>query len=465
MIAADCPLSSHPTAQLHPTHPRRGRQSAHAYLGANNSAVRQGNRATIFRAIRALGPLARVELARRTRLNPATVTNIVDELIAAGLVSETGRGSSRVGRKPILLEVVPSARLTLGIDIARSAITGAIVDLGGQVVERIDQPAGPWLTSAIVLESVGDVITQLLACLSPDEHSAVVGIGIGVPGPLSGASDPGLDTPSFRAWNGMALESAVAAQFQLPTRVDNNGNTSALGELWFGAGQGVDNFILLNVGTGVGAGVVLDGDLYRGDHALAGELGHISVNADGPQCACGNRGCLEMYISAPRVLAAVRAGLASGEPSVVRSTLEAGGELTMTTLIGAVHQGDPLARRVLADVARYLAAGIVSIAHAFDPHMILIGRDLAIAGDVLLDPVRAEVQRRVLPPLHQHVCIEVAAVSDAPVVGAATLAMRDFFQAPLANWSPESCSEAVSRGSVSPLQLFPNSDSATSHPR
>ena len=455
MIAADCLLSSHSSAELHPTQPERGRLSAHAYLGANNSAVRHGNRATIFRAIRALGPLARVELARRTRLNPATVTNIVDELIAAGLVSETGRGSSRVGRKPILLEVVPSARLTLGIDIARAAMTGAIVDLGGQIVERIDQPAGPWLTSDIVLESVADMIGRLLAHLSPDEQSAVVGIGIGVPGPLSGPSEPGLETPSFRAWDGMALQSSVAARFQLPTRVDNNGNTSALGELWFGAGQGVDNFILLNVGTVVGAGLVLDGYLYRGDHGLAGELGHISVNADGPQCACGNRGCLEMYISAPRVLAAVRAALASGEPSVVRSTLEAGGELTITTLVGAVHHGDPLATRVLADVARYLAAGIVSIAHAFDPHLILIGRDLAIAGDVLLDTVRAEVQRRVLPPLRQRVCIEVAAVLDAPVVGAATLAMRDFFQAPLANRSPESWSEAVTRGSVAPLQLLP----------
>lgn len=410
-----------------------GLQSVNVYHGANNSAVKQRNQATIFRAIRALGPVARVELARRTGLNAATVTNIVDELIAARLVSETGHGLSRIGRKPIFLEVTPSARFTLGIDIARSAITGAVVDLSGEIVVRINESAGPWLTGAVVLATVRHMIERLLAHLSPAERTAIVGIGIGAPGPLSVRSGRFLAPPSFGTWDDLALQSAVEEHFHLPTRVDNNGNTSALAELWFGAGQGVENFVLLNLGTGVGAGLILAGDLYRGDHDLAGELGHVSINADGPRCACGNYGCLEMYVSVPRVLAAVRAALGTGEPSAIRAALGENGEVTVPMFIAAARQGDPLATRVFADLAHHLAAGIVTIIHAFDPHLILIGRELASAGDLLLDPVRAETQRRVFPALRESVRIEVAALPDAPVIGAATLALREFFHAPLAD--------------------------------
>jgi len=408
-------------------------QSVNAFLGANHSIVKQRNRAIIFRAIRAFGPVARVELARRTGLNAATVTNIVDELIAARLVGETGYGLSRVGRKPIFLEVNSSARFTLGVDIARAAITGAIVDLGGGIVECINESAGPWLTSETVVSTVNHLIARLLARLSPAARAAVTGIGIGAPGPLSLRSGRFLAPPSFGAWDDLALQAEVEARFHLPTRVDNNGNTSALAELWFGAGQGVENFVLLNLGTGVGAGLVLDGDLYRGDHDLAGELGHVGINVDGPRCACGNYGCLEMYVSVPRVLASVRAALSTGEPSVVRELLDARGEVTVAALIVAARGEDPLATRVFADVARYLAAGIVTIAHAFDPHLILIGRELASAGDLLLDPVRAEVRRRVFPVLRDGVRIEVAALPDAPVIGAATLALREFFHAPLSH--------------------------------
>ncbi|MHB8645437.1 MAG: ROK family protein [Thermomicrobiales bacterium] len=408
-------------------------QSIHPYHGANHRIVKQRNRAMIFQAIRALGPVARADLARRTGLNAATITNIVDELLAAELVHETGQGLSRIGRKPISLEVNPSARLTVGIDLARAAITGGIVDLSGTIVDSINEPAGPWLSSEIIFSTVEGVIERLLRRLTSAERAAVVGIGIGAPGPLSIRSGRFLGPPSFGMWDDLALQAAVEERFHLPTRVDNNGNTSALAELWFGAGQGVENFVLLNLGTGVGAGLVLDGDLYRGDHDLAGELGHLSINADGPRCACGNYGCLEMYVSVPRVLAAVHAALATGEPSALRAMRDAHGNVSTALLIAAARSGDPLAVRVFADTAHALAAGIASIIHAFDPQMILIGRELAQAGEVLLAPVRAEVQRRVFPALQESVCIEVAALPDAPVIGAATLALREFFHAPLAD--------------------------------
>ncbi|HEU5326856.1 MAG TPA: ROK family transcriptional regulator [Thermomicrobiales bacterium] len=401
------------------------------FVGANHRSVKQGNRATIFRAIRALGPIARVNLARQSRLNPGTVTNIVDELLDAGLVTETGQGPSRVGRRPVYLEVVPSARYAIGIDIARNAITGALIDLAGRPVERLEGFSGSWLSGDRVVAVVTDLIARLLATPAADGGAKVVGIGVGSPGPLSISSGRILAPPYYGSGEELPLQQEIESRFNLPALVDNNSNTSTLAELWFGAGQGVEDFVLLTLGTGVGSGLVLDGELYRGGHDLAGELGHMSINADGPRCACGNFGCLEMYVSVPRVLAAVRGALAIGEPSALRAVAPREEDLTLAMVFAAVRDGDPLASRVFADVVRRLAAGLVNIVNAFDPELILLGRDLASAGDLLLDPVREEVRRRVFPIRRDAVRIEVAALTDAPTIGAATLALREFFHAPL----------------------------------
>ncbi len=410
--------------------------SPNAYAGANHSSVKRSNRATIFRAIRALGPIARIALARQTTLNAGTVTNIVDELLDAGLVSETGQGVSRVGRRPVLLEVNPTARYAIGIDIARDAISGAIVDLAGHQHCHLHEAAGPWLTGETVLAATCAMIERLLAAFSETSGAALVGIGIGAVGPLSVRSGRFLAPHSFGSWQDLDLLSQIQARFGLPTVVDNNGNTSALAELWFGAGQGIDNFVFLSLGTGVGGGLVLDGELYRGEHDIAGELGHLSIDANGPRCACGNYGCLEMYASVPRVLAAARAALATGEPSTIRARVRPGAEPTLAAIIAAARDGDPLAGRVLADATRALAAGLVTIINSFDPRLVLLGRELASAGDILLDPVRAEVRRRVFPALRDTVRIEATTLTDAPTIGAAALALQGFFAAPLSHSVP-----------------------------
>src|SRR5690606_12459276 len=146
----------------------------------------------------------------------------------------------------------------------------------------------------------------------------------------------------------------------------------------------------------------------------------------------GNSGCLEMYVSMPRVLAAARAALETGEPSMIRDAMATGeGQFSLPTLLEAAEAGDALALRVLGDVARYLAAGIVNIINTLDPHVVFIGRELAAAGDTLLVPVREEVRRRVLPVLRPTVRVEVAQLGDAPVIGAGVLALREFFEAPV----------------------------------
>lgn len=397
------------------------------YVGENQRSVKQSNRATIFQAIHALGPIARVDLAQRTGLNAGTVSNIVDELLAEGLASETGyRSSGRAGRRPVYIEIRPSARYAVGIDVARNAVSGALVDLSGQLRDLVVRKTSRSRRGDLALSTARQVVDRLLAKLTPDERSRVVGVGVGLPSPVSISSDGYLAPQSFGAWKELTLVKELASELQLPTYVDNNANTSALAERWFGAGQGVDNFLLVNLGTGVGTGLVLGGDLYRG-RGLAGEGGHITVDLNGPRCACGNFGCLEMYASVPRVLASIRTALATGEESLIGES----DELTIELAIAALRQGDALTSRVFADVARYLAAGIVNLINTLDPELVLVGRELAMAGDALFEPLRLEVRRRVFPVLHDSVRIEAAALTDAPVIGAGTLALQHYFAAPL----------------------------------
>lgn len=406
-----------------------------SFSGANHQSVRRSNRAAIFRALHALAPIARVDLARQSGLNPATVTHIVDELLASGLIRQataplTDR-TRRVGRRPVYLEVNPSARYAIGVDIARNAITGAVVDLVGNLVTSVSEPTGE-LASHSTIQQVIDIIRQVLSRLDPDQAGRVVGVGVGAPGAISIRSGHFLPPPSYGNWEEIDLRHEIETAIDLPTTVDNNANTATLAELWFGSGSGLQNFVLLNLGTGVGAGLVLDGDLYRGEHDLAAEIGHVSIAMDGARCACGNSGCLEMYVSVPRVLAAARAAVETGEPTILRGDGNGTNrELALADLFAAATANDSLALRVLHDVARFLAAGIVNIINTLDPAVVLIGRELAAAGDVLLEPVRTEVRSRVLPALRETVHIEAATSHNAPVVGAGVLALQQFFDAPL----------------------------------
>jgi len=404
------------------------------FSGANAQSISRSNRSVIFRALHALGPISRVELSRESGLNPGTVTNIVDELLASGLVRETGSlpeaPPRRVGRRRILLEVAPDARYAIGVDLARNAVSAAVIDLSGRVIASYSEPVGE-LSSKGFIDKIAHGIMQVRQQLTPEQNARVVGAGIGAPGALSIRSGTFQPPPSYGNWGDIDLRQKIEEATGIATTIDNNGNTSALAELWFGGQERLANVVLLNLGTGVGAGLVLDGELYRGEHDLAAEIGHISIAMDGPRCACGNFGCLEMFVSVPRVLAAAHAAVQTGEPTMLRFAGTAATNGHLDQFLDAVRQGDSLASRVMADTARYLATGIVNIINMLDPEVVLIGRELAQAGDLLLDPVREEVKRRVLPVLRPSVRIEVTTVPHGPITGAAVLALEKFFNAPL----------------------------------
>ncbi|NEE00157.1 ROK family transcriptional regulator [Phytoactinopolyspora halotolerans] len=403
--------------------------SRRVYAGTNHQGVKQGNRGAVFRAIHALGPIARMEIAEHTGLNPGTVSRIVDELIDNGLARDTGlRSATGAGRRAADLEVVPSARYALGLDVARSAVTGAVVDLTGRVSERVVVPIPVTTTDAADAQVTEDVVERLMNSMPADERERLVGIGVGMPAPVSARTGRHLPMDHAAEWRHSELGPELERRWRLPTHVDNNANTAALAELWFGAGRGVDDFLLVNLSVGIGAGLVLSGELYRGDHDLAGEIGHVAVDINGPTCECGNVGCLHAYASVSAVLERVRTELDGGRASSLRDQPQ---PLTIEAVIAAARSGDPLTADILADVARYVAAAVSSIAYTVDPQLILVGRELPTAGDAFLTPFITELRQRLFPVVRDSVRIQATTVQAAPVVGAAILALRTFFDSPL----------------------------------
>jgi N-acetylglucosamine repressor len=410
---------------------------ASSYAVSNHPAVRQSNRAAIFRAIYDSAPIARVDLAVRTGLNARTVSRIVDELITHGLARELGyREVARVGRRAVELEVDLTSRYAVGVDIAHSHVTAALVDLAGRIHKRLEGPeAAPPFPIGRTIPAAAKAVKRLLATLTAQERAKTVGIGIGAPSRFK--VDNGTWYGLSRAGDSPGWVDLGSADFEretgLPVVVDNNANTSALAELWFGNGKGVPAFVLMNLYAGIGMGIVIDGEVYRGGNQLSGEAGHLTIDINGRQCGCGNFGCLGKYLSRSGLRESLRSHLNGGESS----TLQDGPGLSLPDVIAASDAGDDVASALRADVIRYLTGAFVSLMSTYDPQMILLGRDLAAAGDRFFDDLRTCVLDRLHPAIRDNVRIEPADVKDAPLIGAATLALREFFRAPLGSRGSE----------------------------
>jgi len=364
-------------------------------------------------------------------LTAPTITKIVNELLEAELIYETGYGESEGGRRPILLSINPTSYYIVGVDLARSGIHAILTDLNARILNRVSADSSLSHPIEVTLEHLLDILSQLIQG-SQVEQDKIMGIGIGSPGPLSSSKGLLISPPNFKGWKNVPLKQIVEERFDIPTYVDNDANACALAEKWFGGGQSYDNFVYVAVGTGVGAGVIIDGNLYRGADDIAGELGHTTVDINGPRCDCGNYGCLELYTSGPAIVAKAGQALAYGHPSMILDLAD--GQLdtvTLSMVIEAGQQGDKLAQEILKETGRYLGVGIVNVINLFNPEAVFIGREVSLAGDLLIDPVREMVAKRAFSVAAERVKILPAKLKEnAPVIGATTLVLRELFSVP-----------------------------------
>jgi len=346
------------------------------------------------------------------------------------LVKESGLSSSGVGRRGILLELNPKAYYVVGIDLGTLNTIAAVVDLEGKIVERVEHPTNGEKNRDDVIERVKTAIHEVISASNVNLQK-IAGIGLAVPGLVDSKRGTMLITPNF-GWKDTPLKEILEEEFHTPIFIDNNVNAMALSEAEFGIGRGVKNFICVNVGMGIGSGVIINGEIYRGETECTGEIGHTTVDYNSPKCSCGNNGCLEIMAAGPaiarRAVKAIREGRKTVITELVKDNLN---RITAAIVAQAANQGDKLAREVMEKTGGYLGTGVANIINLFNPQMVVIGGGVSEAGDLILDPLKKTMKKRAFPVPAKAVKIVTPSLGrDCTVIGAATLVLKDIFKSP-----------------------------------
>ena len=301
-------------------------------------------------------------------------------------------------------------------------MVGTVAEDGAELIGLVSEPTLPEQGGDAVIARIVKLARASIAAAPGKE---IAGVGIGSPGPLDTKTGVVILTPNL-GWVNMPLRDRVADSLKLPTVLDNDANCAIFGEWWRGAARGVDDVIGLTIGTGIGGGIVLGGKIYHGASDVAGEIGHMTIDANGRLCKCGNQGCLEAYASGPAIAAraveGIEAGVETSLPQYVAGDLS---RITAQVVYEAAHDGDPYALDVVRDTAKLLGAGVASLVNIFNPSVVVICGGVTLAGDKLFGPLTTEVHRRAFKPAWE-VCriLPGALTGTAGVYGAAAVFMQ-----------------------------------------
>lgn len=376
--------------------------------------IRDLNRSAVLGLI-GEAPIARVEIARQLHLSQATVTEVTRELVDTGLVEVVHQGPSSGGRPPLLLGIVAGAAQALGVKISADHFDLVRVSLDGEILATHSQPFDPRADGAL------DAIADSLAALVPKGGTAkLLGIGLGVPGLVDGHGN--VEAPIF-GWHDFPLGPTLRQRLRLPILIDNDVNTLAVAERLYGRGRGIDHFLTVTIGRGVGLGIIIGGDVYRGWLGGAGEFGHVAVTVGGPLCECGKRGCLEALVADPAlILQAVESGLElpAGQPAT-----------QVAALRGLAQRGEQRALSIYAEAGATFGRAVAGLVNVLNPQLIVISGEGTLAWQYLAEAFEESIREAAFPPLRDAV-IEVDPWDDAKWArGAAALVLRATFAAPL----------------------------------
>ena len=385
------------------------------------------NKSAILNVVRQHDLISRAEIAKLTKLTPPTVTNLVGELIESKLVVETDLGESTGGRKPILLSINSSAFHIVGVYAGPRKVKAVAATLDGKVIIQVEARYVENPTSEQFLETLADVIGMVIEGANPKMES-ILGIGVGMHGLVDTEQGVSIFAPHLNFHN-IAIKSFLEQKFNLPVEVENDIRAQALGESWFGQGKCVPNFILFRVGTGVGAGIILDHQLYRGTSYSAGEIGHTTIDINGPKCSCGNYGCLETLVGGTALALRAQQAIRFGKKSLLEDMSQGDIELIDGKMLYlAAQQEDQVAIEVLEDTGRYLGIGIANLINILNPSLIILSGGVLGAADFIMDSLRKTVERRALAKPAQAVSIVISELGEnAIAVGAVTLVLNKIF--------------------------------------
>jgi predicted NBD/HSP70 family sugar kinase len=382
--------------------------------------LRRENMAVVLRSLYFSRPSSRQDLSAATGLSPASVTNVARKLLDEGIVTEAGWEESDGGRPRVLLDINPDYGYVIGVDIGETRIRVELFDLAMNERAKAEYPLNP--AEHEVDEVVRDIASGLTAVLADGgiDPTAVLGVGIGVPGIVEQGSEALVHGQTYR-WDAVPLERLLREHTALPLRFENCAKTMGQAELWAGAGRGARNTAVVLIGSGVGASLISRGSTYQGATSSAAEWGHTTVVVGGRRCRCGSDGCLEAYVGAEAILDRY------GSPAAPSAEDE---ESMLAALIAA--DSSPAADAVLAETAKYLGVGIGNLINLFSPERVILGGWAGLLlGGRLLPAIRESARRTSLRHPFAAASIELSQLGpEAVTFGAATLPMEDFLSRP-----------------------------------
>ena len=293
-------------------------------------------------------------------------------------------------------------KFILGVDLGgTNIVVGAMPEDGSREIAVRSEPTHAQRGAEGVVDRIVALIAQTMSDVIVKEKAQAtdfLGIGVGAPGPLDREKGIVVIAPNL-GWINFPLRDAISSRIRLPVTLDNDANCATVGEWWRGAARGARNAVGITIGTGIGGGVILDGQLYHGSSDVAGEIGHTTIDSTGRYCKCGNYGCLEAYASGTAIAARAREALERDEASALRTMVDGDlTRLTAATVYQAAHDGDALAREIVHDTARFLGTGIGNILNILNPDVVVLTGGVTKAGELLFEPLRAEVKRRAFRP-------------------------------------------------------------------
>lgn len=394
-------------------------------LVGNSKYILKINKKKIFNLIYNSKSISRAEATKLSGISAPTVSRVVDGFLKEGLVKEIGMGQSTGGRRPRLLKIADTENFIIGIDLGTTNIYGVLADLSANIIHEEKQPTRLEEGFYKIMDQTAEIV-EILINQAAERKTRLLAIGMAVAGLINKKLNIVEFSPNFH-WHDADIVGTLGKKFDLPIFFDNVTRVMALGELCYGVGKQYKNFVFVNIGYGIGAGIILEGQPLHGARGMAGEFGHITIDKDSKiQCDCGNFGCLEALASGQGIARSAQRVLESGAQSILDDMC--GGDIQKVTaemVANAAKKGDAIAWSVFSQAAEYLGIGVSALINLFNPEAVILGGGVIQAGEILFDTVRKTVNARSLNRSSRGVPLLPATFGlKAAVMGAISLVMN-----------------------------------------
>ena len=399
-------------------------------LGSNHHSTKIKNRALVLKLICTGSNVSRIDISRQTGLSKMSITNIVNELIDEGFVLEQAEQTTparsntagAIGRKPVFLAPDTSKFLALGLYISRDYAIATLYNLKCKIVDERKCKFAFEESESSFTDKIKTLIHTILEGIPSGKK--LLGIGVASIGPLDIHSGIILEPPNFHTLKSIPIKQILEKEYDCAVYADNDMNASALAEKLYGKATDIKNFAYVGVTNGIGAGIITDNLLFAGDMGFSGELGHTSIHYGGPKCACGNSGCLELYASIPEIVSQARNSITLGMDSSL-AELEM---IEWTDIVKHAEAGDKLALNLIDRLCLYISIGLVNLINLFDPRVIYLGHEIALAGSLVTERLQSHLADRTISSRYKSIPVEISAFGDkSPIIGSVAIVLDKLF--------------------------------------